>query len=202
MAVSVSPLGPVGAEVSGIDLAVCPDEDIAEIRKLLGEHGVVFFRDQDLSPEEHISLARRFGPINVNRFFTPHPDHAEIAMVVKEAEDEHNIGGAWHTDHSYDSEPALGSILVARELPPQGGATLFASMMAAYTALDDQTKELIGGLSAVHSARHIFGSGQRVYGEGNPDYEGRLGNSAAADALVDTVHPMVIAHPISGTPTL
>ncbi len=202
MSISVRPLGAVGAELTGVELAGCSDEDIAAVRSLLGEHGVVFFRDQELTPEQHIDLAGRFGPINVNRFFAAHPAHAEIALVVKEPEDEGNIGGAWHTDHSYDPEPALGSILVARELPPTGGATLFASMAAAYDDLDDDVKDLIGELKAVHSARHLFGSQTTVYGEGNDDYEGRLGNAEAADALEDSVHPMVIAHPISGKPTL
>ena len=202
MAISVRPLGVVGAELSDVQLADCTDDDVSMIRRLLGEHGVVFFRNQELSAEQHIAVARRFGSINVNRFFTAHPAHPEIALVVKEPEDVGNIGGAWHTDHSYDPEPALGSILVARELPPTGGDTLFASMAAAYAALDDATKEEIGTLRAVHSARHLFGSETVVYGEGNDDYEGRLGNASEADALEDSVHPIVIAHPISGKSTL
>ena len=114
------------------------------------EHGVVFFRDQELSEDDHIALAERFGPININRFFAAHPAHPEIAMVAKEPGQTDNIGGGWHTDHSYDLEPALGSILVARVLPETGGDTWFASMYAAYDTLDAATKAEIDGLNAVH----------------------------------------------------
>lgn len=201
-ALTVTPVTGVGAEVDGVDLRLLTAEEVDDLTEALGEHGVLFFRDQELTPVDHLELARRFGPINRNRFFTAHPDHDEIALVVKEPDDMGNIGGAWHTDHSYDEEPALGSILVAREVPPNGGDTLFASMAAAFDALDAATRAEISDAHAIHSARHVFGSATDVYGEGSADYEGRLGNAAAADCLDDAVHPMVIAHPISGRPTL
>jgi taurine dioxygenase len=118
------------------------------------------------------------GAININRFFAAHPRYPEIALVVKEPDQQHNIGGGWHTDHSYDFEPALGSILVARELPPQGGATAFASMYAAYEALPPALKEQVDGLHAVHSARHVFGSKAAAY-EALQDTrrDGRIGNA-------------------------
>lgn len=196
------PLTGVGAEIEDIDLRDVTDGQVSDLLQALGRFGVLFFRNQHMAPEEHLALARRFGPINRNRFFTAHSDHDEIAMVSKEPADIGNIGGAWHTDHSYDTAPALGSVLVARELPETGGDTLFASMAGAYEALDASTKEQIRCLRAVHSARHLFGSDTTDYGEGNNEYAGRLGNAAAADALVDVVHPMVIAHPISGRATL
>jgi taurine dioxygenase len=88
---------------------------------------VLFFVDQKLSPEDHIAFARRFGSIVVNKFFPENTAHPEIAEVRKEKEQRTNIGGGWHADHSYDDEPALGSILVARELPDVGGDTMFAT---------------------------------------------------------------------------
>ena len=199
---SVTPQAGVGAEVHGVDLRRLSPEQVDDLTEALGAHGVLFFRDQDLTPADHLELALRFGPINRNRFFTAHPDHPEIALVIKEPGDDGNIGGAWHTDHSYDEEPALGSILVARDVPSTGGDTLFASMASAFDALDPATRAEISSARAVHSARHVFGSETDVYGEGNSDYEGRLGNAAAADRLDDAVHPIVIAHPISGRPTL
>ena len=93
------------------------------IHALFVEYGLVFFRGQSLGEEGHIAFAKRFGDINVNRFFTKNPNYPEIALVEKQPDDRANVGGAWHTDHSYDVEPALGSILVARELPPRGGDT-------------------------------------------------------------------------------
>ena len=114
--------GALGAELLGIDLSESLDaEDAAEIRQALNEHGVVFFRDQHLSPEEHIAFAERMGTININRFFKNVPGYPQIAEVRKEPAQTTNIGGGWHTDHSYDQIPALGSILLAREVPARGG---------------------------------------------------------------------------------
>lgn len=185
-----------------MDLRSLSDAQVDQIRSTLGNHGVVFFRDQELNEVDHISLAERFGTININRFFAAHPDHPEIAMVLKEPDDDRNIGGLWHTDHSYDHEPALGSILVARDLPPVGGDTHFTSMFAAFDALDDEMKEFCLTHNAEHSAHHAFGTEADGYGESDPEYEGRLGNAAAADELKNPIHPMVIAHPISGKPAL
>jgi taurine dioxygenase len=130
--------GTTGAEIGGVDLgSPLSDGTIAGIRGVLAEYGVVVFRDQQLTPEQHIAAARRFGEINVNRFFAHADGHPEIALVSKEPDQTANIGGGWHTDHSYDEHPALGSMLYAREVPPFGGDTLFASMYAAYDALSD-----------------------------------------------------------------
>ncbi len=201
--IQVSPLDGVGAEVSGVALgADMPQADADVIRNALGSHGVLFFRDQDFDEVGHIALAEKLGQININRFFAAHPSHPEIAMVAKGAEDKHNIGGGWHTDHSYDQEPALGSILVARELPTTGGDTLFASMYAAYDALDDAMKDQLKGLNAIHSAKHIFGSADdTVYSQSDAG-KGRIGNASTADILQDVTHPLVIRHPISGKAAL
>jgi taurine dioxygenase len=117
---------------------------------------------------------------------------------MKEKEQTENIGGAWHTDHSYDRIPAMGSILVARELPPEGGNTCFSSMYAAYDALPPAMKEKLAGLRAIHSAKHIFGKGA-FYAQERGD---RIGQSDAADALEDSIHPVVITHPLSGKKAL
>ena len=90
-----------------------------------------------MRPEDHVTFAERWADIEVNRFFTPVDGYPIIAEVLKEPEQTGNIGGGWHTDHSYDQIPALGSILRAIELPERGGDTQFASMTAAYDALSD-----------------------------------------------------------------
>jgi taurine dioxygenase len=191
--------GRVGAEILGIDLAGgIDDAALGVVRAAFAEHGVVFFRDQSLTEAEHIAFARRIGPININRFFAAHPDHPEIALVVKEPHHKDNIGGGWHTDHSYDVIPALGSILVARELPAAGGATSFASMYAAYEALPGELRARIEDAQAVHSARHVFGSKAAAYAAASDTRGERLGNAGAADGLTDAVHPVIITHPLSG----
>ena len=199
MAIEVRPHGRVGAEILGVDLARLNDDDLAQIRAAFADHGVVFFRDQTIDEDQHIAFARKLGRININRFFAAHPRYPEIALVLKEPDQRDNIGGGWHTDHSYDAEPALGSVLVARELPATGGATAFASMYAAYDALPSNLRAQVDGARAVHSARHVFGSKASAY-EATRDTrsDGRLGNAAAADVLEDVVHPVVITHPLSG----
>ncbi|MEZ5952737.1 MAG: TauD/TfdA family dioxygenase [Hyphomonas sp.] len=192
----------VGAEITGVDLKHLSADEFATIRQAYADHGVIFFRDQDLSEADHIAFAERWAPINVNRFFAAHPDHPQIALVAKEKEQKDNIGGGWHTDHSYDVEPAMGSILVARELPESGGDTMFASMYRAYETLDDATKKEIEGLSAVHSAKHIFGSGAGTYYNTTDAGGNRIGNTSAADVLADVTHPLVITHPLSGKKAL
>ena len=153
----------------------------------------MFFRGQWLTPEQHIAVARRFGNININRFFSHADGYPEIALVVKEPHQTKNIGGGWHTDHSYDQEPALGSILYAREVPRSGGDTLFASMYAAYEALSDGLKQTLEGLRARHSSRHVFGVERG-------DLKGRIGNPELATQ--DAIHPVVIIHPESGRKAL
>ena len=195
----ISPAGKaVGAEVTGIDLGdQLPDNAVSRLRQALGDYGVLFFRNQSLTPQQHIAFADRFGPINVNRFFTTVPDYPMIAEVRKDPGHTRNIGGGWHTDHSYDQVPACGSILISRETPNVGGDTLFASMYAAYEALSDGLKQTLSNLRAWHSSRHTFGPEAM---ERRGDLNDRLLN--AEQATQDAVHPVVIRHPISGKPAL
>jgi len=176
MTISINAHSGVGAEVLGVDIAGGIDSaELESIKEAFAQYGLVFFRDQNISELDHIEFANRFGDINVNRFFTALPDFPQIAMVSKEPDQVANIGGGWHTDHSYDHEPALGSILVARELPEFGGDTWFTSMYKAYESLSDGLKETLEGLSAVHSAKHVFGP-QGGY-ETTDSAIGRVGNA-------------------------
>ena len=182
--------GGLGAEINGINLAHPLRQDtLATLRGALADYGVIFFRDQHLTPEQHIAFAGNFGPNNVNRFFRAVDGYPQIAEVRKEPEQKTNVGGGWHTDHSYDLEPALGSILYAREVPDHGGDTLFSSMSAAYDALSDGLKQTLAGLRAVHSSRHVFGPGAKG---ADPRFKN------PEEATQDAVHPVVIRHPDSG----
>ncbi len=192
----VSPFENCGAVVSGLQLASITDNELAKLRTLFAEHGLLFFRDQVLPPEEHLRFARRFGDIVVNKFFKTTAEHPEIAEVRKEKTQQTNIGGGWHTDHSYDDEPALGSILVARTLPTTGGNTRFADLAAAYDALPKDLKKRIKGLCAVHSNKHLYGENglYRI-----TDLAEQLGGM---DRVGDATHPVVIRHPQSGRKVL
>ena len=162
----------VGAEVAGVDLRDLDGLDTAALEDAWAEHGVLFFRDQDLSPEQHIAFAERLAPIDINRFFRSVDDYPQIAQVLKEPDDLVNIGGGWHTDHSYDQIPAKGSILLAREVPPTGGDTQFLSVAAAYEALSDGLQQTLEGLRAHHTNEHVFGADA----VGVEETEGRIGN--------------------------
>jgi len=196
--IELTPASPaLGAFVHGIDLArPLSDDVLGELIRAHADFGVLFFRDQVLTPQAHIDLAERFGAINVNRFFTAVAEHPQIAEVRKEPDQMNNIGGGWHTDHSYDEIPALGSMLYARELPEVGGDTLYASMYEAYEALSDGMKKMLGSLDAVHSSRHVFGAAA----ERPADLSKRLGNPDLATQ--DATHPVVITHPRSGKKAL
>ena len=197
--IEVRPVGgALGAEIHGVDLSLdLPDRQFAEIREVFRDNGVIFFRDQKLTPEQHIAFAERWAPININRFFTHVEGHPKIALVLKEPDQKKNIGGGWHTDHTYDIEPAMGSILYAHEVPQSGGDTMFASMYAAYETLSDGLKQTLNGLRARHSSRHIFGPARA---ERKDDTVGRIKNPELANQ--DAVHPVVITHPLSGRKSL
>ncbi len=199
MAIEFDAADGVGAYVRSVNLAEVDAASVDILRAGLGEYGVLYFREQSLSPEQHLRLAESFGPININRFFSAINGYPGIAQVLKEPEQKTNIGGVWHTDHSYDQIPALGSILVARELPNKGGDTLFVNMAAAYEALPDEMKQTILPLKALHSSRHVFGDAAYT-DDYSKDLKGRFGNTK--NATQDAIHPLVIQYPISKKPVL
>tara|TARA_B100002003_G_C13986933_1_gene477050 strand:- start:13 stop:858 length:846 start_codon:yes stop_codon:yes gene_type:complete len=188
----------LGAVISGVDLSKEPSKHaMAELEDAFGRYSVIFFRDQNLTPQQHIALAERWGAINVNRFFKPLDGYPQIAQVIKEADQKENIGGTWHTDHSYDLIPAMGSILCAREVPTVGGDTLFSSMYLAYQALSEDMKKMLADLKAWHSSRHAFG-----YSVTDSEHfeDGRLANPG--QATQDALHPVVLTHPLTGRKAL
>lgn len=186
----------VGAEVTGVQLKDLDDAGVRELMAAFADNGALFIRDQALAPQDQIALAERFGPININRFFRPVDGHPQIAEVLKEPDQRQNIGGGWHTDHSYDDIPARCSLLYAIDVPACGGDTLFAGMGAAFDALSPTFQALLRTLQAEHSSRHVFGAA----GAAAAEIGDRLGNADAA--MQDAVHPVVVAHPDTGRPLL
>ncbi len=192
MGITIQPQGAIGAEIHDVDLNDLSEATLAELRIAYAQYGVLFFRDQQLTPEAHIELAQHWGKININRFFTPVENYPQIAEVRKEPDQKYNVGGGWHTDHSYDQIPALGSLLYAKEVPSHGGDTLFAGCVVAFDNLSEGMKDTLRSLRAVHSSRHVFGESASVPN----DMSDMFGN--ADQATQDAVHPVVIRHPLSG----
>ncbi len=192
MDLDIKPITPnLGAEIVGADLS--RKDHCEAIKQAFADHSVIAIRGLDLTPEDHIAFAKSWGKININRFFKPVDGYPEIATVLKEPDQTTAIGETWHTDHSYDQVPAMGSMLYARETPDVGGDTAFSSQSAAYEALSPGMQKMLSGLKAWHSSRHAFGP-VRESGEAHQD--GRLGNEGAATQ--DALHPVVITHPLSG----
>jgi taurine dioxygenase len=195
--VKITPMSAhLGAEIKELQMASLDDAGVAGLKSALATHGVLHIRDQDLTPEQHIAFAKRWGGIDVNNFFPANGGYPEIAEVRKAEAQTTNIGGGWHTDHSFDQIPAMGSILVARELPPVGGDTLFASMGAAYDALSDGLKATLRTLRAVHSSDHIY-SPDGYYAKTD-----MAGDLKGQDVRTRAVHPVIIKHPVTRRPLL
>ena len=184
--------GSMGVEIHNVDLSKeLSDSLFSEIRETFIEHGLIFFRDQELTPDDHLRFAKRWGEININRFFAKVEGYDQIAEVRKDPDQKINIGGAWHTDHSYDQIPAMGSILLAKETPKIGGDTLFANMYRAYETLSNGMKKTLETMKACHSSRHVFGA-HTGYAEASNQ---RISNPELATQ--DAIHPVIITHPES-----
>lgn len=198
MTITVEPVsGTVGAEVRGVDLSTTLDEGtLGEIRQAFLDHHVLFFRDQDLSPEAQIRFGRCFGELDTHPFVEGMDEYPEAIEVVTEPDDAFNFGGGWHTDVTFLDEPDLGSMLYAIDVPPFGGDTLFANQHAAYDALSDTMKGLLDGLMAKHSAGPQYAEG------GFSTLAKSMKTKSADNAERVVLHPVVRTHPETGRKAL
>jgi taurine dioxygenase len=194
--------GALGAELTGVDLsAELGAEALAGVRQALLDHCVIFFRDQIMTPEQQLAFARRFGAISIHPYGPQVPGFPEVMRVFKEKDDKINFGGGWHSDMTFMEKPPLGSILYAKEVPPQGGDTMFANQYLAYDALSPGMKKTIDSLNAVHSANSQYG----VDGlsEANRNNDKRSMKPATSEgAKAEVVHPVVRTHPETGRKAL
>jgi taurine dioxygenase len=192
--------GAIGAEIHGVDLGqTLSNSEFDAVHQAFLDHQVIFFRDQKISPEQHIAFGRRFGELDVHPFADGTEEHPEIIHVLKEARDhsERTFGGGWHTDVTFYEKPALGSILYALEVPESGGDTQFANMHLAYESLSDGLKEMLGGMTAIHSASRAYGERGRVMHrdkESHSSMKVRTGQ----DAEIEVEHPVIRTHPETG----
>ena len=188
--------GAIGAEISGVDLAGEVDDDtIAAIRRAWLDHLVIFFRGQDLPPARFLAFARRFGEPVEYPFVQGIDGFPLITPVVKLEHERVNFGGLWHSDTAYLDTPPMGTMLIAREVPPYGGDTLFANMYLAYAALSPGMRQLLDGLVAVNSSAKADVTKTR---------EDRIRDGARGDAATEyeALHPVVRTHPETGRKAL
>ena len=194
---TIQPLsGAIGAVITGINLLqALSDAQIAEVRRTWLAHGVIFFRNQPLPPAQFQAFAERFGEVIEYPFVKGIEGHPQIIPVLKLPEERVNFGGIWHTDTAYLEIPPMATMLIARELPPVGGDTLFASTVAAYEALSPAMQRMLGGLVAVNASAKADVTRTR---------EDRIKEGATAQArtALSAEHPVVRTHPETGRKAL
>ena len=177
--------GALGAEINGIDLKDSTDKNWKVINNLMLEHKALFFRDQDITSEQQINLARKFGPLEKHVYVKGLENHPEIIRIIKGPQEKHQWGETWHTDVSYNPKPTKVIILRSRKIPPVGGDTMFSNMEIAYETLDENIKKRIEGKRAIHSS---LGAAAFV-----DKYEEMEGNGNLDE--YSNEHPMVRTHP-------
>lgn len=191
--ITVAPTTPnCGAEVSGVDLAQpLNDATFDTLNKALAKHGVLFFRDQEMTPEQHKALGQRFGELHIHPAFPRLVEgHPEVMEIFADENSTYIAGEEWHSDVSCDEEPPMGTILRMIEVPPSGGDTLFSNMFAAFEALSEPMRNFLSDMNAVH--------------DGEPFYRGRYkdGEDDAGKTYPRAEHPIVRTHPVSGKQAL
>ncbi|MDJ0853521.1 MAG: TauD/TfdA family dioxygenase [Myxococcota bacterium] len=190
--------GAFGAQVLDVNLAQAVDEAFAkELRELLLRERLLVFRGQHLDARSLRSVGRCLGTLDVHPFIEHVEGIPEVIAVVKEADEEENFGGAWHSEVSFYEKPAMGTMLYAVETPDEGGDTLLADAVRAYEALPKETKGRIDGLVGLHSAEHVYGQG----GYYQRRAEGAASGTKTRDmeaARGRVAHPVVRTHPETG----
>ncbi|MET0910997.1 MAG: TauD/TfdA family dioxygenase [Ilumatobacteraceae bacterium] len=190
--ITVAPIaGALGAVIGGVDLADLDDETTAEIRAAWLRHLVVFFHGQDLDSERFVAFAKRIGEPVEYPFVRGFDDHPEIIAVTKLPTETVNFGGIWHSDTTYLAEPPMATTLLAREIPPFGGDTMFANQYAAYEALSPAMQRLLDPLRGIASSALADVSKTR-------EDRRRDAGAVADDTVYEASHPVVRTHPETG----
>jgi alpha-ketoglutarate-dependent taurine dioxygenase len=194
--IGVAPIADaIGAEITGVDLAAdLDDETVAEIRRAWLAHLVVFFREQFLEPDAFLAFARRIGEPVEYPFVEGIAGYPKIIEVTKLPHETVNFGGIWHSDTVYLERPPMATLLIAREVPPVGGDTLFASMYDAYESLSSGMQHLLAGLRAVNTSALADVSKTR---EDRMRDHGKANNQELV-----AEHPVVRRHPETGRDAL
>jgi taurine dioxygenase len=196
-AIRVDPIaGALGAEIAGVDLSrPLSAETVSELRRALLDHLVLFFRDQQLTPGQLLEVARRFGTPIEYPFVTGIDGYPEVIEVAKLEHERVNFGGIWHSDTAYLERPPMGTLLLAQEVPPSGGDTLFANMYLACETLSDGMRAVLERLTAINSSAKADVSRTR---------EDRVRSSPkdGGERVFEAEHPVLRTHPETGRKAL
>jgi taurine dioxygenase len=182
----------IGAEIRGVDLRTpLRREEIDAIERALHEYVVVFFRDQDITPDEQVEFASQFGEISIPPFTPKYPPPRPELIVLDQTEPRGDGADRWHSDNTFMTEPPMGSVLKAVRLPSVGGDTCFANMFAAWDALSAPLREMLEGLTATHDITRPLERGVRG---------GHVEQDVAAirKEWPPVDHPVARRHPVTG----
>jgi len=197
---SLHPLtGTCGAEISGLNLANVTEAEFAFVHTALLDHGVLFFRDQDITLDQQVAFARRFGALEVHPIVDGMEHAPEITKVLKPKGESASFGTGWHSDNTFQECPSMGSMLYGKIIPPYGGDTVFANQHIAYERLPDAMKEKLDGLFAIHSASDAYtveGTKEKF------DKKTAITYTWDDSILTEVRHPVVRTHPESGKKAL
>ena len=193
--IEVRPIaGALGAEILGVDMSRdLADDVVGEMRQAFLDHLVIFLRGQQATPSQQVAFARRFGAPMEYPQLKGLAEAPLITPVVKLEHERNNFGGIWHSDTTYLAEPPMGSMLLAREVPPYGGDTMFANQYLAYEALSDGLKKALEGLVGVSSSAKA---------EVTKTREDRMKAAGAELKILSAGHPIVRTHPETGRKAL
>jgi taurine dioxygenase len=196
LAITLAPLTVnIGAEVHGIDLSKpLTNEQFEAIRQAMIDWKVIFFRDQDITTEQHLAFARRFGELEVHPFAYDKEGYPEVMALTHNRENRAREN-LWHSDVTWRAEPSLGSVLRGVEMPPVGGDTLFSDMYAAYDGLTDEIKEKLDGKFAMHDASNFI---QMMREHGAPEEK----IAELERRFPPQEHPVFRTHPETGRKTI
>ena len=185
------PLTPsIGALISGISLNKLSKDDVEQLYHALIKHQVIFFRNQELSPESHMNLAESLGEIDPGHPVYPHVEGYQSIVLLKNDANNKPDTNDWHKDLTFKSNPPFASILHGIKVPNVGGDTLWASMSAAYDQLSEGWKNQLENLEAIHDMGTFRND---YYKEGGVDSV----NSALKN-VGSAVHKVIETHPVSG----
>jgi taurine dioxygenase len=199
--------GALGAEIGRVNLGRLDDETFEEIKRAWLEHLVIFFRDQNITPEQQIAFARRFGEFHHHPFMKCMDEYQDILEKIKEESDTKAFGEVWHTEQMFNPKPAKATILYAKETPDAGGDTLFTNLYMAYETLSEPMKAMLAGVKTWNVGdRKKLMDGEKAGITRDGRYAGNEKMSAKlrdpGDLVTEAAHPLVRTHPETGRKAL
>jgi taurine dioxygenase len=196
--IEVEPVsGSVGAVLHGVDLGNLDDQTFDEVHQAWMEHCVVFFRDQDITPEQQISFARRIGDIHFHPYMSGLDKYPEILEIVKEPDDGYTFGSVWHTDQMFNPQPAMATMLYAKEVPARGGDTMFSNQYLAYETLSAPMRDAISAIRTFNVGdgfrRDSEKSSRAERYASNPIMQAKIRDPG--NVPTEAAHPLIRTHP-------